>query len=111
MNTDLSFEEDSLSTTMIDKTLPLNPRTKLCLSEKRTLKAEEKSAGKFINCDLSIFNLELIVKQKNFSYDVVMIDPPWRIKGQEKQDSSKMFSNSTFKHSYRTMSNQDILNL
>ena len=107
---ELSLDEDSYSTAIVERTLPLNPGTKLCLSEKRDLKSKEKSAGKFINCDLSIFNLELCLKP-NFSYDVIMIDPPWRIKGQEKQDSSKMFSNSSFKHTYRTMSNQDILNL
>lgn len=76
---ELSVDEDSLSTAMIDKSLPLNPGTKLCLSEKREAKYKEKSAGKFINCDLSIFNLELL--RQNFSFDVVMIDPPWRIKG------------------------------
>lgn len=64
----------------------------------------------FIQCDLQYFNLPLLRNTLNYSFDVIVCDPPWRIKGQ-KQDSSQMFSNNPFKHTYNTMCNQDILNL
>ena len=39
------------------------------------------------------------------------MDPPWRIKGGQQNDSQFMFSNSKFSLDYQTMSNQAILNL
>ena len=80
LSMDLSIEEDSLSTTVIDRTLPMNPKTQLCKLNKRETKTERKSQS-YINCDLSIFNLELLRIKENFSFDVIMADPPWRIKG------------------------------
>lgn len=34
----------------------------------------------FINCDLRFFNLQYLVDQLG-QFEVVQIDPPWRIKG------------------------------
>jgi len=34
----------------------------------------------FINCDLRFFNLQYLVDQLGH-FEVVQIDPPWRIKG------------------------------
>jgi len=39
------------------------------------------------------------------------MDPPWRIKGGQQNDSGFMFSNSKFNLEYDTMSNQEIMNL
>ena len=39
------------------------------------------------------------------------MDPPWRIKGGQQNDSSFMFSNSKFNLEYDTMPNQEIKNL
>lgn len=39
------------------------------------------------------------------------MDPPWRIKGGQQNDSQFMFSNNKFSLDYNTMSNQAILNL
>lgn len=39
------------------------------------------------------------------------MDPPWRIKGGQQNDSGFMFSNSKFNLDYETMSNQEIMNL
>jgi hypothetical protein len=45
----------------------------------------------FINCDLRYFNLAALGK-----FDVVLMDPPWRIKGNEMLSSERrMFNNST----------------
>jgi len=64
----------------------------------------------FINCDLRFFNLDLIVNRVGF-FDVLYIDPPWRIKGGQRNDWSFMFSNSKFNLEYNTLSNNDILSL
>ena len=42
---------------------------------------------------------------------VIVMDPPWRIKGAQQNDSSFMFSNSKFNLEYDTLSNQEIMNL
>ena len=42
---------------------------------------------------------------------VILMDPPWRIKGGQQNDSSFMFSNSKFNLEYDTMPNQEIKNL
>lgn len=64
----------------------------------------------FINCDLRFFNLDLIVNRVGY-FDVLYIDPPWRIKGGQRNDWSFMFSNSKFNLEYNTLSNNDILSL
>jgi N6-adenosine-specific RNA methylase IME4 len=64
----------------------------------------------FINCDLRFFNFDLITSRVGH-FDVVMIDPPWRIKGGQRNDSSFMFSNSKFNLEYNTLSNNEIVSL
>ena len=39
------------------------------------------------------------------------MDPPWRIRGAQQNDSQFMFSNSRFSLDYNTMSNQEIMNI
>lgn len=41
-------------------------------------------------------------------FEVVLIDPPWRIKGAQQNDSQFMFSNCKFNLEYNTMSNKEI---
>jgi N6-adenosine-specific RNA methylase IME4 len=64
----------------------------------------------FINCDLRFFNYDLITSRIGF-FDVIMIDPPWRIKGGQRNDSSFMFSNSKFNLEYNTLSNNEIVSI
>jgi len=64
----------------------------------------------YINCDLRFFNYELITSRIGF-FDVIMLDPPWRIKGGQRNDSSFMFSNSKFNLEYNTMSNNEIISI
>ena len=40
----------------------------------------EMGSTTFINCDLRFFNLQYLVDQLGH-FEVVQIDPPWRIKG------------------------------
>lgn len=42
---------------------------------------------------------------------MILVDPPWRIRGGQQNDSSFMFSNSKFSLEYETLSNQEIMNL
>ena len=83
---------------MIDKLLGCDVETKL----------EE---NEYINCDLRYFNLDYIV-EKFGNFDVIAIDPPWRIKGgQKNSDSPFMFSNNKFQLEYDTLSNQEIMDI
>lgn len=56
---------------------------------------------------MKYFNWNFFV-DKVGSFDVVLIDPPWRIKGAQQNDSQFMFSNCKFNLEYNTMSNKDI---
>ncbi|KAM3132446.1 hypothetical protein pb186bvf_015405 [Paramecium bursaria] len=56
------------------------------------------------------FNLDFLV-EKVGSFDVILMDPPWRIKGGQQNDSSFMFTNSKFQLDYNTMSNQEIMDI
>ena len=48
----------------------------------------------YINCDIRYYNIDFIVEKYGL-FDVVVIDPPWRIRGgQRNSDSPFMFSNS-----------------
>jgi mRNA (2'-O-methyladenosine-N6-)-methyltransferase len=49
----------------------------------------------FINCDVRYFNWNLFVDEVG-KFDVTIIDPPWRIKGAQQNDSQFMFSNCKF---------------
>ena len=53
----------------------------------------------YINCDLRYFNLKYITELLG-QFDVVLIDPPWRIKGGQRNDSSLMFTNSIYIYIY-----------
>jgi predicted RNA methylase len=70
----------------------------------------ELKSKTFINCDLRFFNFDMITSRIGF-FDVVMLDPPWRIKGGQRNDSSFMFSNSKFNLEYNTLSNNEIVSL
>ncbi len=58
----------------------------------------------FINCDVKYFNWQLFSEEVG-KFDVLIIDPPWRIKGAQQNDSQFMFSNCRFSLEYSTMSN------
>lgn len=67
--------------------------------------------NEYINCDLRYFNLDYIV-EKYGNFEVIAIDPPWRIKGgQKNSDSPFMFSNNKFQLEYDTLSNQEIMDI
>jgi mRNA (2'-O-methyladenosine-N6-)-methyltransferase len=63
--------------------------------------------GTYINCDLRYYDLSLLGK-----FDVVLIDPPWRIRGaQNVSDEKTIFNNNRFTMQYNTMSNEEIMDL
>ena len=64
----------------------------------------------YINCDLRFFNLKYLVEQIG-NFEVVHLDPPWRIKGAQRNNTSFMFSNNKFNLEYSTMSNKEIINI
>ena len=64
----------------------------------------------FINCDVNYFNFEYLSAQTK-GFDVILMDPPWRIKGGQKNDSQFMFANNRFCLEYDTMSNEQIASL
>jgi len=86
-------------------TLPAQPLTKVVLKlessiensrmSQTTPNSEHLPVKTFINCDLRYFNLKFLTDRLG-SFDVVMLDPPWRLKGGEKNDTPYMFSNSIF---------------
>jgi len=41
-----------------------------------------------------------LVEETNIDFEVVLIDPPWRIRGAERRNSGTMFSNNKFKLNY-----------
>jgi hypothetical protein len=62
--------------------------------EDKVLRAGDLFTSTFINCDLRYYNMDFIT-EKFGSFDVIVIDPPWRIRGgQRNSDSPFMFSNS-----------------
>lgn len=69
-----------------------------------------KEKETYINCDQIYFNFDFLT-EKLGNFDVLLVDPPWRIRGGQKNDSQFMFSNSKFCLEYNTMSNQEIKNL
>lgn len=63
--------------------------------------------GTYINADVRYLNLSALGK-----FDVVLIDPPWRIRGNEaSMDGKTMFNNSKFTLEYNTLSNQEIIDI
>jgi N6-adenosine-specific RNA methylase IME4 len=59
-----------------------------------------------INCDLRYYPLHTL----GGNFDVVLMDPPWRVRQQRPSERS-MFSNSSFSVGYDTMSNEEIRDL
>ena len=55
----------------------------------------KSSTNTFVNCDVRYLNWDLFVEDVG-KFDVMIIDPPWRIKGAQKNDSQFMFSNCKF---------------
>jgi len=65
------------------------------------------SEGTYVNCDIRYLNFASLGE-----FDVVLLDPPWRIRGQENMtDEQAMFSNTNFSMEYNTLSTQEILDL
>lgn len=62
---------------------------------KETLGRSPHSSTTFVNCDVKYFNWHGFT-EKLGKFDVLIIDPPWRIKGAQKNDSQFMFSNCRF---------------
>jgi 16S rRNA G966 N2-methylase RsmD len=55
-------------------------------------KIKKYKSGTYINCDVRYFNFSSLG-----DFDVVLIDPPWRVMGGQRHgDSANMFSNSKF---------------
>eukprot|EP01091_Cochliopodium_minus_P009283 TRINITY_DN2252_c0_g1_i4.p1 TRINITY_DN2252_c0_g1~~TRINITY_DN2252_c0_g1_i4.p1 ORF type:complete len:1189 (+),score=400.35 TRINITY_DN2252_c0_g1_i4:141-3569(+) len=63
--------------------------------------------GHFINCDLRYFNL----RQFKGEFDVVSIDPPWKLKSGQSQNERTMFANCTFSLPYHTLTNAEIMDI
>lgn len=61
----------------------------------------------YLNCDVRYFNWQLFAEEVG-KFEVVLIDPPWRIKGAQQNDSQFMFSNCRFSLEYNTMANSEI---
>ena len=95
----------------IEKELP-GPTQNLSwtLTEQRRIEKELRENVAYINCDVRSFNFEWLRRELG-SFDVLVVDPPWRIKGGQKNDSPFMFSNSSFSLEYNTMSNAEISDL
>ena len=60
-----------------------------------------------MNADVRYFNWSLFIEEIG-KFDVIIVDPPWRIKGAQKNDSQHMFSNCNFSLEYNTMSFYEI---
>lgn len=73
-------------------------------------KEVELGSDTYINCDVRYFNFRFLV-EKLGHFEAIIIDPPWRIKGAQRNDTSFMFSNNKFNLEYNTLSNKDIKNL
>eukprot|EP01102_Stenamoeba_stenopodia_P005007 TRINITY_DN15508_c0_g1_i1.p1 TRINITY_DN15508_c0_g1~~TRINITY_DN15508_c0_g1_i1.p1 ORF type:complete len:700 (-),score=119.10 TRINITY_DN15508_c0_g1_i1:88-2187(-) len=68
---------------------------------------ERWEEGTYINCDVRYLNMSALGK-----FDVVLIDPPWRIRGNEVASNDKtMFNNSKFALEYNTLSNQEVIDI
>jgi len=79
-------------------------------NEAQNLTENHLGSNTYINCDVRYFNFDYLVNRIG-QFDVIMLDPPWRIKGAQKNDSGFMFSNSKFNLEYNTMSNNEILSM
>ncbi|KAK4532764.1 hypothetical protein CCYA_CCYA13G3621 [Cyanidiococcus yangmingshanensis] len=68
--------------------------------------------GFYINCDIRYFNL-FYLRECVGNFDVVLIDPPWRIAGGQRTSTPNgpMFTNNQWAVNYQTLSNEEILDL
>jgi mRNA (2'-O-methyladenosine-N6-)-methyltransferase len=48
---------------------------------------EVLASNTFINCDLRLFNLSYLVEELG-DFGVIIVDPPWRIKGSQRNNTS-----------------------
>lgn len=80
------------------------------IDDQKGVNVKKLNSETFINCDIRFFNLKYLVEQIG-EFEVIHIDPPWRIKGAQRNNSSFMFSNNKFNLDYSTMSNQEIINI
>ncbi|KAL6043029.1 N6-adenosine-methyltransferase, variant 2 [Balamuthia mandrillaris] len=95
-----------------------NPLTKAIIDKAMEKEGKSTSEGfwpedrkfvdsHFINCDVRYYNMAALGK-----FDVVLIDPPWRIRGNQLLSNEKtMFNNSKFALSYGTLSNDEIIDI
>lgn len=63
--------------------------------------------GHYINCDLRYFNLS----QFKGLFDVVLVDPPWKLRGGQLISERTMFNNCTFALPYNTLTNEEIIDM
>lgn len=70
-------------------------RTMDSLDKARAARSDPLANNTYINCDVKYFNWEMFIEEVG-KFDVLVIDPPWRIKGAQKNDSQFMFSNCRF---------------
>lgn len=99
----LSLSKNETPKTKSQSMLPTPSKT----LEKKPQILKSKS---FLNCDVNYFNFEFLSK-KIGGFDIILMDPPWRIKGGQKNDSQFMFANNRFCLEYDTMSNEQIASL
>ena len=92
--------EESLESQVLERTL----------YQQAKIEQDLKDSYSYINCDVRYFNFEYLTSKLG-QFEVLLVDPPWRIKGGQKNDSQYMFSNSSFCLEYNTMSNSEIMNL
>lgn len=65
--------------------------------------------GTWINCDVRYFDFSIL---KGVNFEVVLMDPPWRLRGSEVQSIQRsMFTNSKFALNYNTLSDNEIFDL
>jgi mRNA (2'-O-methyladenosine-N6-)-methyltransferase len=70
------------------------------------------NGGFYINCDIRYFNL-FYLRECVGNFDVVLIDPPWRIAGGQRTSmpNGPMFTNNQWAVNYQTLSNEEILDI
>lgn len=107
-NIDIALEGFSEYESIMDKKPAKKKKVEVEDPSKSVIyKTKQYKEGNYINCDLRYFNLANIGH-----FDVVLIDPPWRMLNSQKQgEDALMFSNTMFKLDYQTMSNEEIIDL
>lgn len=106
----ISTKDILINSNYLEKKFPEEMRTFINAKEQNVTLAQIFKETTYINCDLRYFNLNLITQRIGY-FDVILADPPWRLKGGQKKEGSFMFSNSRFKLDYDTLSDRDIMNI